>query len=324
MLHKVKIFMSKFWPLTIRQYNKKNEQHIKLINKQNKDIQKLQEQLEICHQDIQKLQEQLEICHQDNQKLLEGINDLMLYQEQMYAKQSEWILKNDKDIDFCKRHLSEILFAEVYSTTTIENCWLENRTFSPGRMAIGYNCLYPLYRILDEMKPKSILEIGLGQSTRMTSQYVISNEETRHIVIENDKSWVEFFKSNVDVSTRTDMIVLDVEMIPYKEVEEVRVYKDFSKTLMGKKFDLIFVDAPVGGDMKRYSRIDILGILPDCLEKDFVILVDDCHRAGERRTVTEIEKCLQAHNISYKRGCYKGVKDTYIICSESCKFFATL
>ena len=40
-------------------------------------------------------------------------------------------------------------------------------------------------------------------------------------------------------------------------------------------YDLIFIDAPLGGISKIYSRIDILSIIPKCLSEHFVIIVDD-------------------------------------------------
>ncbi len=61
----------------------------------------------------------------------------------------------------------EILWAEIFRSVTDKSTWLKNRSFAPGRWALGYPALYILYRILNEMKPKSILELGLGQSTRM-------------------------------------------------------------------------------------------------------------------------------------------------------------
>ena len=38
---------------------------------------------------------------------------------------------------------------------------LINLSFSPGRGAIGYPVMYVLYRVLNEFKPTSILELGI-------------------------------------------------------------------------------------------------------------------------------------------------------------------
>jgi hypothetical protein len=48
---------------------------------------------------------------------------------------------------------------------TIEDCeWLKYRSFSPGGWAMDNAALYTLFRILNDVKPKNILEFGLGQS----------------------------------------------------------------------------------------------------------------------------------------------------------------
>ena len=91
-----------------------------------------------------------------------------------------------------------------------------------------------------------------------------------------------------------------------------------------EKFDFIVVDAPLGGDMKEYARIDILSILPECLCDNFVILVDDANRSGEKKTLSEIERVLRENNIEYARGNYSGQKDTVLICNKNNSFLTSL
>ena len=60
-------------------------------------------------------------------------------------------------------------WAAIFNNTIHDSTWLKDRSFSPGRWAVGYQFLYVMYRILNEIKPERILELGLGQSTRMLS-----------------------------------------------------------------------------------------------------------------------------------------------------------
>ena len=76
--------------------------------------------------------------------------------------------------------------------------------------------------------------------------------------------------------------------------------------------------------MKRYSRIDIISILPKCLDNDFVIMLDDYNRSGEKRTIQEILKILKSHKIPVKTHAYVGAKAFYLICSESLGWLATM
>ncbi len=84
------------------------------------------------------------------------------------------------------------------------------------------------------------------------------------------------------------------------------------------------IDAPFGGDMKDYARIDVLRCMPQILNKSFIILVDDFNRIGEQNTVKAMENALKESKIDYKTGVYSGVKDTLVICSEDNKFFTSL
>ena len=113
-------------------------------------------------------------------------------------------------------------------------------------------------------------------------------------------------------------------MAPYKEAEAVRVFKGFQETFQGQKFDFISVDAPLGGDMKQYARIDVLNLIPDGLGENFVIMVDDCNRIGETNTVKEIQQCLADHQIDYRSGWYQGEKVSVLICPAHMGFLCSM
>lgn len=222
------------------------------------------------------------------------------------------------------RFASEAVWAETFNNTVNGSAWLKNTAFSPGRWAVGYPVLYVMYRVLNEARPQRILELGLGQSTRMIGQYVATHEGVEHVVVEHDPEWIAFFKNDFALSERTEILQLDREMVPYKEVEAVRVFQGFREALAGKKFDFIFIDAPLGGDMKQYARIDVLRLLPECLNENFVIMIDDAERGGESHTVAEMEKRLREHGILCRRGRYSGKKDCVVLTPEHMGFLTTM
>ena len=117
---------------------------------------------------------------------------------------------------------------------------------------------------------------------------------------------------------------LEREMVAYKEAAAVRVFSDFKEHFVGQKFDFISIDAPLGGDMKQYARIDVLTMLPECLSDDFVIMIDDCERVGEMNTLAEMERVLQENGIKYKCGRYSGKKDCVLICAAHLGFLASM
>ena len=222
------------------------------------------------------------------------------------------------------RDISEAVWAEIYNSTITKSRWLKDKAFSPGRWAVGYPYLYVMYRILNEVQPQNILELGLGQSTKMIGQYTSYYKRVHHQVVEHDPEWIDFFKKNYSLSERTKLIQLNREFVPYKEAEKVRVFKDFSQTFKGQKFDFISIDAPLGGDMKEYARIDVLQMIPACLAEDFIIMIDDCERSGEKRTVMEMERVLQENQILYRKGKYSGKKDCIVIASNVLKFVCSM
>ena len=223
----------------------------------------------------------------------------------------------------------ELIWANIFHDTIRGSEWmLPNLALSPGRWALGYPGLYALYRTLDELKPLSILELGLGQSTKIIGSYVNymnkKGYECRHCVVEHDKNWIDFFVSNNNIK-ETEIIQLDMEEVEFN-IEGigktgVNIYVGFQQRLQGRKFDMIFIDAPLGSE--EYSRIDVANILPDCLSEQFVLMMDDCERKGEIRGLQLIESILQENQIAYGRGIYQGEKATILLVSKGRLDFLT-
>ena len=94
----------------------------------------------------------------------------------------------------------ELIWASTFQSVTAKSSWFRNKSLAPGRWALGYPALYILYRVLNEMRPKNILELGLGQSTRMIAQYAAHYKGVRHTVVEHDKDWVAFCKKDMRLS----------------------------------------------------------------------------------------------------------------------------
>ena len=102
-------------------------------------------------------------------------------------KQQQEVIK--ADVKVARNHAwksqknsDEILWAEIFHDASSNSTWLHDKAFSAGRWAVGYQYLYSVYRILDEVKPKNILELGLGQSTRLLGQYASENVDVSHTV----------------------------------------------------------------------------------------------------------------------------------------------
>lgn len=218
----------------------------------------------------------------------------------------------------------ENLWAAIFNNTISGSEWLVNQTFSPGRWAMGYPALYILYRVLEQFNPHHILELGLGQSTIMITQYAERNADIEHFVVEHDNAWIKFFKKRNTISLKTSIVCLDRESASFKDADNVRVFKNFKDTFESNKFDLVVIDAPLGGDMKKYARIDVLSLIEANLCEEFVVILDDVNRVGERNTMNEISHQLKQANIKYSHKVYEGEKATCIWTTPQWDFLCSL
>lgn len=222
----------------------------------------------------------------------------------------------ENSIEENKKFSREILYANIFNDTIKESKWLNKKNFSLNKSSSSYSFLYILYRILDEFKPNNILELGLGQSSKITSQYV-SHYHDNLDIIENDEEWIKNFSKNLELSDNFNIINLSTESFIYNSSENLR-YKDFSNNIKNNTYDLVIIDGPYGYN-QEYPRSNLWEII-DFLEKDFIIIIDDYERKGEQNTVLKFFKLLDEKNIEYETVEFEGIKKQLIIYSPEYKF----
>ncbi len=135
---------------------------------------------------------------------------------------------------------------------------------------------------------------------------------------------MDFFQKDFSITDRTSIILLDLEFREFKEAKAVRTYSRFKETFSEERFDFILIDRPLGGDMEQYSRIDMLELIPECLEDNFVIMIDDVERSGEKNTVIDMCDRLELSGIAFSIGYYNGQKSTAMLCSNSLSFLTSM
>ena len=216
----------------------------------------------------------------------------------------------------------EIEWAHIYHDSIRGKKSIEELNLNIGRWAGNYCFFYVLNRILSDYRPSSILEMGLGESTKFISTYLdnyLSNSS--HVVIEQSQEWSEAFNSRFKLAKNTKIIhcPLETKLINGFEVNS---YKGFEEKI-NQNFDLYVVDGPFGSE--RYSRYDILSLVKN-FEKNhnFIIIIDDTNRQGELDTLNDIEEELNKKNISNHLGHYRGNKRVSLICSDKYRFAISL
>ena len=143
-------------------------------------------------------------------------------------------------------------------------------------------------------------------------------------MVEHDGSWITAFSKQFELSKSTHVVKLNCKLDSFQGVDNIRCYENFANEFIGKKFDFIFIDGPLGADMKCFSRIDVLKLLPQCLKDDLVIMMDDAERKKKKNTIREIEMILTANNINYFKGIYRGIKSVVVISSEAWRFSTSM
>lgn len=214
----------------------------------------------------------------------------------------------------------EILYGMNFDRAISESSWLKRKDFAPGGMAVCSQYLYILYKILDSQKFKNLLDIGMGQTSKMMCQYADSNLEVNHTIIEADEDWIDFFTSSQKMNhSKVELMEYETRII---NGSEVRCFSGFEQRLQDQKFDYISIDAPLGSEL--YSRIDILQILPQCLAESWIIMMDDVGRIGERNTLEKIRNVLEEHKIRYVEQQYSGADKSFVVlASYDNRFFTT-
>lgn len=236
------------------------------------------------------------------------------------------------NIEQNNRMLHEILWAQVFNSSINEYTWLPNDiALWPGRWAVGYQYMYVVSRMLNAVHPRNILETGLGQSTRLTGSYVkyMSKKcKCRHIVIEHDQDWIDKFCQEFTLSDDTQIVQRDLGVMQINAQNGASMtyaYMNFDEVIKKQKFDFISLDGPYGTDESvGYSRVDILNYIPECLNDDFCIILDDFNRNGEKNTMQRMKEILSVHHIKFFETVYRGMKDLYVLTSENWKFLCTL
>jgi len=216
----------------------------------------------------------------------------------------------------------EIEWAHIYHDSIRGKEWLMNLPLNIGRWAGNYSFFYVLNRILNDYKPKEILELGLGESSKFVSVYIDNYlTDSNHTIIEQDSHWADSFKDRFLLSGRSSINVIPLVKKNVKDFE-VNSYENI-ENFITKKYDLYIVDGPLGSP--QYSRYDIVNIA-EMLNKDdeFIIIFDDHNRKGEKQTFKELKNVFKKKDINIHIGFYSGVKEVAIIGTDKYRFVNTL
>jgi hypothetical protein len=216
----------------------------------------------------------------------------------------------------------EIEWAHIYHDSIRGKDFIQNLGLNVGRWAGNYSFFYILNRILSDYRPKRILDLGLGESSKFISTYLTNYlTDSHHTIVEQNLDWIKVFSERFLLCERSRIIhcpMIETQLNGFPTLS----YQNFEEKVTGE-FDLFIVDGPFGSD--RFSRFDIVSLVKKFEKgKEFILIVDDSHREGEQDTVLELCSILSTKEIEYFRGDYAGVKQNTILATGKYRFAVSL
>ncbi len=260
----------------------------------------------------------------DNEKINRVLNRIYRHQLRYDKKVAQLQADFDRVCKQMQNCYKELNFADLLHDTIINSTWLKDKSFSLHGWAANYSFIYMLYRILDKAKPQHILEMGMGQTSRLTSQYITyGNPDATLDIIENDAGWIETYQSQLAKTENIKVHQREVEFFTYDNTE-CRKYKNLQEIVDNQKYDLIIIDGPLGANqvLPRSNVLDL--IKSHNLADNFIIIFDDTERKGEKNTVAHTVEILKEQNIESTVFHRNGVKAQTYITSSSRAFIQFL
>ena len=240
----------------------------------------------------------------------------------MIKKIKQLIQENRIEHKKTRTLLQEQAWANVYHDSIRGYDYLEKLPLNIGRWAGGYAFFYVLNRILHDYKPKSILEFGLGESSKFISTCIAHYlQGSIYHIIEQDQNWLETFHDHYKLHPNTRVSVCPLVLKTIKGFES-KCYKDFSK-VVSKPYELYVIDGPYGSE--RYSRYDVIEAISHLTAvNDFIILFDDCDRIGEQDTLSDVLAYFKNKEIKVHHALYQGQKNLAVVGSSKYPFITTM
>ncbi|RYY18605.1 MAG: hypothetical protein EOO04_23655 [Chitinophagaceae bacterium] len=217
---------------------------------------------------------------------------------------------------------AELEWANIFQDTIKDKPWLTSLSLSPGRWAANYSLLYILTRVLNDYQPKTVIEFGLGESSKLVDSFFSNSiRGGKHIVIEHDKNWTHHFQTRYPFQGPGQIIELELIQTSVKGFP-VNSYKNV-REVIGTTADLYLIDGPFGSP--RFSRYDIVLLAERFTStSEFVIILDDYNRQGEQNTIAELLQVFKQKQINIYTGEYRGRKTQMLLATEKYKYAASL
>jgi len=143
---------------------------------------------------------------------------------------------------------------------------------------------------------QSILEFGSGISTILIARLLKRNQLSTQVVsVEHDVNWCRLIQAQLKSEEAPNSVqIIHAPLLPCDiswdnklEWFNQQILKDY----LIDDFDMIIIDGPPAcNENLQFSRYPALPFIWDKLKPEFVVILDDANRYGERKIIAQWEK----------------------------------
>lgn len=189
---------------------------------------------------------------------------------------------------------------------TAERGWRIRDFFLDGASADASLCLLLAKNL--SLRPRRILELGSGQTTKLLWNYCRDEPEAEAVSLEHNEAWSRVLDQYLRPAVPNHVVrVAPLERRTWSGPGGTDITTQwYGVEDLGEGYDLVLIDGPNGS--RRYSRAGIVPHLPRLLAPSFVIIVDDAERYGEIMTLGLIETVLRSAGRRFVRWEANGLK----------------
>lgn len=188
---------------------------------------------------------------------------------------------------------------------------------SPDGGTASFSLLYILLSILRDSPVSHLLEFGVGQTSRLLIQYAQRFQKSLTL-IEHDEYWlrdvVRCEQSVTALHARLRQTIVAGKSIRWYDCERP-----------SETFDFVLVDGPMAhSTTNRYNRLGVMNWLPQLLQDEFILIVDDSSRAGESLLVELAVSSFRSRGVAVLRKEFMGATSQTIIVTPGLRKYLFL
>lgn len=179
----------------------------------------------------------------------------------------------------------EVKSVEIQSAVAIAQLQFRYPVFLGGP-SVDAQHVRELLAVLEEMRPRVILELGSGSSTVIVARALqtLGNPPELHVAIDHD---VRYLRNTIQLARANGVEqFVRFEHCPLAPIAGYALpwYSNVPETVGRAQIDLVIVDGPPAYERgKENSREPALSVLRPFLSKRAVVILDDANRQAEGR-----------------------------------------